>query len=85
MFKTLKNILAVAVSISLLTISNAVADGHMAAIKKWSNGEFSLSTISAKEREKELQWFYDATKPFKEWKSTYCQKLFQLTNMNQKL
>ena len=29
MFKTLKNILAVAVSISLLTISNAVADGHM--------------------------------------------------------
>ena len=47
MFKTFKNILAVAVSISLLTISNAVADGHMAAIKKWSNGEFSLSTISA--------------------------------------
>ena len=53
MLKTLKNILAVAVSISLITISNAVADGHMAAIKKWSNGEFSLSTISSKER-KEL-------------------------------
>ena len=51
MFKTLKSILAVAVSISLLTISNAVADGHGAAIKKWSNGEFSLSTISAKERD----------------------------------
>ena len=65
MFKTFKNILAVAVSISLLTISNAVADGHMAAIKKWSNGEFSLSTISAKEREKELNWFHDAAKPFK--------------------
>ena len=65
MFKTLKNILAVAVSISLLTISNAVADGHGAAIKKWSNGEFSLSTISAKEREKELNWFHDAAKPFK--------------------
>ena len=65
MFKTFKNILAVAVSISLLTISNAVADGHMAAIKKWSNGEFSLSTISAKEREKELNWFYNAAKPFK--------------------
>ena len=29
----------------------------MAAIKKWSNGKFSLSTISAKEREKELNWF----------------------------
>ena len=65
MFKTLKNILAVAVSISLLTISNAVADGHGAAIKKWSNGEFSLSTISAKEREKELNWFHNAAKPFK--------------------
>ena len=65
MLKTLKNILAVAVSISLITISNVVADGHMAAIKKWSNGEFSLSTISAKEREKELNWFHNAAKPFK--------------------
>ena len=68
MFKTLKNIFAVAVSISLITISNAVADGHMAAIKKWSNGEFSLSTISAKEREKELNWFHNAAKHSKEWK-----------------
>jgi hypothetical protein len=25
-----------------------------AAIKKWSNGEFSLSVLSAKDREKEL-------------------------------
>ena len=37
----------------------------MAAIKKWSNGEFSLSTLSAKEREKELEWFHNAAKPFK--------------------
>ena len=65
MFKTFKTIIAVAVSLSILTISNAIADGHMAAIKKWSNGEFSLSTLSAKEREKELQWFHDAAKPFK--------------------
>ena len=65
MLKTLKTIIAVAVSFSILTISNAFADGHMAAIKKWSNGEFSLSTISAKEREKELNWFHDAAKPFK--------------------
>ena len=63
MFKTFKNILAVAVSISLLTISNAVADGHMAAIKKWSNGEFSLSTISAKEREKEPVSYTHLTLP----------------------
>ncbi len=53
MLKTLKTFLAVAVSFSLITISNAIAGGHDAAIKKWSNGEFSLSTISAKEREKE--------------------------------
>ena len=65
MFKTLKTFLAVAVSFSLITISNAIAGGHDAAIKKWSNGEFSLSTISAKEREKELKWFHDAAKPFK--------------------
>ena len=36
MFKTLKTIIAVAVSFSILTISNAIADGHMAAIKKLS-------------------------------------------------
>ena len=65
MLKTLKTFLAVAVSFSIVTISSAFADGHMAAIKKWSNGEFSLSTLSAKEREKELEWFHNAAKPFK--------------------
>ena len=65
MFKTLKTFLAVAVSFSIVTISSAFADGHSAAIKKWSNGEFSLSTLSAKEREKELEWFHNAAKPFK--------------------
>ena len=62
MIKTLKTIFTVA--FFSLTVSNAFADGHMAAIKKWSNGEFSLSTLSAKEREKELKWFHDAAKPF---------------------
>ena len=57
----------------------------MAAIKKWSNGEFSLSTISAKEREKELNGSTMRQNHSKEWKLTYCQKLFQLTYMNQKL
>ena len=61
----IKTIFTVAVWFSIVTISNAFADGHMAAIKKWSNGEFSLSTLSAKEREKELEWFYNAAKPFK--------------------
>ena len=52
MFKTLKTIIAVAVSLSLLA-SSASAD----AIKKWATGEFSLSTLSEKERVKELKWF----------------------------
>ena len=65
MFKTFKTILTVAVSFSILTISNAFADGHMAKLKKWSDGEFSLSTLSAKDRMKELTWFHDAAKPFK--------------------
>jgi len=65
MLKTLKTFLAVAVSFLIVTISSAIAGGHDAAIKKWSNGEFSLSTLSAKEREKELEWFHNAAKPFK--------------------
>ena len=52
MFKTFKNILAVAVSISLLTISNAVADGHMAAIKKWSNGESLVFQLFLQKKER---------------------------------
>ena len=60
MFKTLKTIMAVAVSLSLLA-SSASAD----AIKKWATGEFSLSTLSEKERIAELKWFQDAAKPFK--------------------
>ena len=66
MIKTLKTIFAVAVSFSIVTISSVFADGHMAAIKKWSNGEFSLSVLSAKDREKELQWFHDAASHSKE-------------------
>ncbi len=60
MFRTLKTIIAVAVSLTLLA-SSASAD----AIKKWATGEFSLSTLSEKERIKELKWFQDAAKPFK--------------------
>ena len=50
MINKLKTCFTVAVWFSIVTISNAFADGHMAAIKKWSNGEFSLSALSAKER-----------------------------------
>ena len=60
MFKALRSILTVAVTLSLL-VSTAFAD----AIDKWAKGEFSLSTLSEKERIKELQWFQKAAKPFK--------------------
>ena len=60
MFKTLKSIIAVAVAFTLVSTS-AYSD----AISKWAKGEFSLSTLSEKERIKELKWFQDAAKPFK--------------------
>ena len=60
MLKTLKYVLAIAVSISLLGTSLS-AD----AMKKYATGEFSLSTISEKKRIEELKWFRDAAKPFK--------------------
>ena len=50
MINKLKTIFTIAVWFSIVTISSVFADGHMAAIKKWSNGEFSLSALSAKER-----------------------------------
>ena len=60
MLKTLRSILTVAVTFSLL-FSSAYAD----AISKWAKGEFSLSTLSEKQRVKELQWFQKAAQPFK--------------------
>ncbi|MBD1150340.1 carbohydrate ABC transporter substrate-binding protein [Pelagibacterales bacterium SAG-MED29] len=60
MFKTLKTIIAAAVAFTLVSTS-AYSD----AISKWAKGEFSLSTLSEKERIKELKWFQDAAKPFK--------------------
>ncbi len=60
MFKTLKTIIATTVVFTLVSTS-AFSD----AISKWAKGEFSLSTLSEKERIKELKWFQDAAKPFK--------------------
>ena len=60
MFKILKNILAVAVTSSLL-ITSAFAG----AVENWAKGEFSLSVLSEKERIAELKWFQKAAKPFK--------------------
>ena len=60
MLKTLRSILTVAVTFSLL-FTSAYAD----AISTWAKGEFSLSTLSEKERLKELNWFQKAAEPFK--------------------
>ena len=60
MLKTLRSICAVAVTLSLL-IPSAFAD----AVSDWAKGEFSLSTLSEKDRVKELKWFQKAAKPFK--------------------
>ena len=60
MFTTLKTIIAVAVAFTLVSTS-----AYTDALSKWAKGEFSLSTLSEKERIKELKWFQDAAKPFK--------------------
>ena len=60
MLKTLKSILTVAVALSFLATS-----AFAGAVEDWAKGEFSLSTLSEKERIKELQWFQKAAKPFK--------------------
>ena len=60
MLKTLKSILTVAVSLSVLTTS-----AFAGAVEDWAKGEFSLSTLSEKDRIKELKWFQKAAKPFK--------------------
>jgi glycerol transport system substrate-binding protein len=49
----------------LFTLSLLISSAYADAISKWAKGEFSLSTLSEKQRIKELQWFQKAAKPFK--------------------
>ena len=60
MFKTLRSLVAVAVTSSLV-ITSVFAD----AVTDYAKGEFSLSTLSEKDRIAELKWFQNAAKPFK--------------------
>ena len=60
MTRSFMKILAFAVSFSLM-VTSSYAD----AVKKYATGEFSLSTLSEKDRIKELKWFQKAAKPFK--------------------
>jgi len=60
MTRSFIKILAFAVSFSLMVTSS-----YANAVKKYATGEFSLSTLSEKDRIKELKWFQKAAKPFK--------------------
>jgi glycerol transport system substrate-binding protein len=60
MFKTIRSLVAVAVTSSLV-ITSVFAD----AVTDYAKGEFSLSTLSEKDRVAELKWFQNAAKPFK--------------------
>ena len=60
MIKTIRSLLAVAVTSSLV-ITSVFAD----AVTDYAKGEFSLSTLSEKDRIAELKWFQNAAKPFK--------------------
>ena len=60
MFNKLKTFLTIAVTYSLV-----ISSAHSDAITDLAKGEFSLSTISEKERVKEMKWFQQAAKPFK--------------------
>jgi glycerol transport system substrate-binding protein len=56
-----------------------------AAAKKWINDEFQPSTLPKEDQLKELQWFIDAAKPFRAWRSTCCRKTSRRTNTNPKV
>jgi len=60
MIKITRTFLSGAVAFSLV-ISSAFAD----AVTDYAKGEFSLSTLSEKDRIAELKWFQNAAKPFK--------------------
>ena len=63
MLKTLRSILTVAVTFSLL-FTSAYAD----AVSTWAKGEFSLSTLSEKIGLKNLNGFKRPLSLLKEWR-----------------
>ena len=68
MFKTFKNILAVAVSISLLTISNAVADGHGLQLRNGQMVSLVFQQFLQKKERKNLIGSTMLQSHSKEWK-----------------
>ena len=68
MFKTFKSILAVAVSISLLTISNAVADGTELQLRNGQMVSLVFQQFLQKKERKNLIGFMMLQSHSKEWK-----------------
>ena len=59
-------LLALVAAISAITLSaNSMADKYSDAAKKWLDTEFTESTLTRAEQEKELEWFKKAAKEFR--------------------
>jgi glycerol transport system substrate-binding protein len=59
-------LLALVAAISAITLSaNSMADKYSDAAKKWLDTEFTESTLTRAEQEKELEWFKEAAKEFR--------------------
>ncbi|MCB1791469.1 MAG: carbohydrate ABC transporter substrate-binding protein [Gammaproteobacteria bacterium] len=57
--------LVAAMSLATSTLLAGVAQGDMAAAKKWIDNEFQPSALSKEEQTKEMEWFAKAAAPFK--------------------
>ena len=57
--------LVAAMSLATSTLLAGVAQGDMAAAKKWIDNEFQPSALSKEEQAKEMEWFAKAAAPFK--------------------
>ncbi len=59
-------LLTLIAAVSAISVSaNTMSDQYSDAAKKWLNTEFTKSTLSRAEQEKELQWFTNAAKEFR--------------------
>jgi glycerol transport system substrate-binding protein len=59
-------LLALVAAISAITLSaNSMADKYSDAAKKWLDSEFTESTLTRAQQEKELEWFKEAAKEFR--------------------
>jgi glycerol transport system substrate-binding protein len=59
-------LLALVAAVSAITLSaNSIADKYSDAATKWLDNEFTESTLTRAQQEKELEWFREAAKEFR--------------------